>query len=135
MISILIPVFNTDVVPLVSALSTQVAQLRYPAEIIVMDDNSEEHWKQRNTQIQTFSNTHYIELPQNIGRFKIRSRLAAKARFEWLLFLDGDSEIIHSNFLANYIQTFSTAHDVMIGGRVYTEQPPQDCLLMLHWKY
>lgn len=135
MISILLPVFNHDVVPLVQELSSQLSLLDQSSEIIVVDDRSADEYRQRNRSLQGLPHVQYTELPQNLGRLHIRLHLASLACNKWLLFLDSDSRVTSSSFIKNYLQSFDNASGVVTGGRVYEKDPPADCRFMLHWKY
>ncbi len=135
MISILIPVYNQDVNNLVARLSAGLSHLRKGGEIIVMEDGSDSTFRVINETIMALPFVRYIPLEKNHGRARIRQLLAEAATGEWLIFLDGDSEIPSHNFLANYYQAAATNAGVMVGGRIYTANPPQDCNVALHWKY
>jgi Glycosyltransferases, probably involved in cell wall biogenesis len=135
MISILIPSYNVNVTPLVRSLEKQLSQIDQKAEIIVLDDASNYNYKLQNETISELPFVKYQYLSQNVGRFNIRLKLASLASYEWLLFIDGDSEIINDNFLSIYLNEKENNKDVITGGRIYTSKPPLDCLLRLHWKY
>lgn len=135
MISILIPVYNFEVVALVSELNSQLNSIDDKGEIIVFDDSSSSSFCAYNKQIRSLNNVIYKELDKNYGRTTIRQLLAYEAKNKWLLFLDCDSRIIHPDFLQRYIAMFKTeAADVYAGGRVYPERP-SECDKRLHWKY
>ncbi len=135
MISILIPVFNRDINELVQALSKQLRLLNNSGEIIVMDDGSEPHYKSLNIKAAGIESVRYVESEANVGRIRIRQRLARTALYKWLLFLDCDSTIVSDQFLTNYCNTLTDGEQVIAGGRVYKTQQPTDCGFMLHWKY
>lgn len=134
MISVLIPVYNCEVTSLVNELSTQLNSLNAVGEIIVFDDYSSSSFRELNRQIIGLRSVSYKELDRNYGRTAIRKLLAKEARYEWLLFLDGDSRVIRSNFLEEYIETLKKGFDFYAGGRVYPEKPVA-CNKRLHWKY
>ncbi len=135
MISILIPVYNQDVNILVARLSAGLSHLRQAGEIIVMEDGSDAAYQQVNSPLATLPFVRYIPHAQNHGRIRIRQMLAAAAAGEWLLFLDGDSELCSDNFLQQYYQAIEGNTGVVVGGRTYSSTPPDDCTLRLHWKY
>jgi len=135
MISVLIPVYNTPVVELVKEIHRQLNSLAQSAEIVVIDDASLPQYKMQNRSIENLSAVTYKELPENIGRTKIRKLLSEAANGEWLVFIDGDSIIIEPSFLKNYHHAFSTGSDVILGGRVYPTEKPKECFKVLHWKY
>ncbi|MBO9562494.1 MAG: glycosyltransferase family 2 protein [Niastella sp.] len=135
MISILIPVYNQDVNNLVARLSAGLSHLQGSGEIIVMDDGSTQEFRLINETVAKLPFVRYMPLEKNQGRARIRQLLAEAAAGEWLLFIDGDSEIPSDNFLADYYQATTTNVGVIVGGRIYTANPPQDCNTALHWKY
>lgn len=135
MISVLIPVYNTSVVELVQELSRQLENLDIEGEILVLDDASSEEYRQQNRRITQLARVVYNELEQNAGRLQIRKFLSLEAKYSWLIFLDGDSRIINSSFIKEYADSTQSANDVIIGGRVYQKEKPQDCSRVLHWKY
>lgn len=135
MISILLPVYNIDVCGLTSNLSDQVLNSRLNAEIIVMDDGSDEKYSMLNSIVSIMPFVKYIKLEKNIGRINIRKKLAATANYDWLLFIDGDSKILSEEFLISYYKSIASGKDVIAGGRVYDPEAPVDHQYSLHWKY
>lgn len=134
MISALIPVYNTQVVLLVTELSRQLSQLNNGGEIIVFDDCSLPEFRKSNAVIKNLDNVRYEELEKNHGRTAIRQLLAASANYDWLLFLDNDSRILSTDFLQRYISVLNKDTHVFVGGRTYPSKPT-DCEKRLHWKY
>ena len=100
MLSILIPTYNCDCTRLVKELYSQAEHADVDYEIIVADDASPmvEH-KMKNREINALPHCRLIELEENIGRARIRNRLADEARHEWLLFMDADAEVISDDFI------------------------------------
>jgi len=134
MISVLIPIYNIDVVPLINELSRQLNNLDIEGEILAFDDHSSEEFRELNKSISGLPNVMYKELDRNFGRVITRELLANEAKYDWLLFLDSDSRILHAEFLKQYIGILKTGFDVYVGGRVYPAASPE-CNRMLHWKY
>lgn len=134
MLSVLIPVYNYDVRPLVGDLDRQCSDMSIPFEIICLDDGSASHWKIKNRLLQDIQNLRYEELDQNIGRSAIRNRLVEMAKFPYLLFLDCDSKVIRHTFIRDY-HTHLSPDTVLYGGRTYTPDPPADPDLLLHWQF
>lgn len=64
-----------------------------------------------------------------------RQQLAALAHFDYLLFLDCDSEIIKDDFLSVYYKAIKENRVLVSGGRVYTSEKPDACTYKLHWNY
>ncbi len=100
MLSICIPTYNVFLQELVNELTQQINRDQLDAEIVIIDDFSQEKYKIENRKCE--STTHYIELPENIGRAKIRNRFLYVAKGDHLLFLDCDSAIIRADFLKTY---------------------------------
>lgn len=133
MLSILIPIYQYDVSALVQDLRAQALQLSVPWEIYLLDDASGEVWDQCHRLLGDLSGIRYEALPHNIGRAAIRNRLAEQARYDFLLFLDGDSGIVRDDFLRVYLQQLVN-DQVIYGGRVYEEELPA-APYRLHWYY
>ncbi|HON71277.1 MAG: glycosyltransferase family 2 protein [Bacteroidales bacterium] len=133
MISVCIPVYNFDVTELVGELIAQANRLQYPIEILIFDDHSHSYFRNRNSQLASHSLVNYLEFDFNIGRSKIRNRLADVATGQWLLFLDCDVMVDDPNYLKRYIENLPNAK-VVCGGRKYGPKPFRPELL-LRWKY
>ncbi len=134
MLSILIPIYNFSVVPLVTALYAQARTLGVDWEIRCYDDGSTLQYREWHRQLTDWPGVEYAEMPTNLGRAAIRNRLAQDARFPYLLFLDNDGGIIRTDFLATYIAAL--APDIVLyGGREYSTTKPTDPALVLHWTY
>jgi hypothetical protein len=131
-LSILIPIYNYDVRHLAKSLVEQGEQLEMPFELLCFDDGSSSHFKNINKEIVNLKNTTYKELPENIGRSRIRNKLALASQFSNLLFLDCDSGIIKENFLKNYINNAGEGK-VLLGGTVYGEKASKE--YSLRWKF
>ena len=116
-LSILIPVFNDVCLPLVQQLDG-IAQatdgLTY--EIIVADDGSTDSATvAQNEPIDTLPHCTFIKRDRNVGRSAIRNFLAKEARYEWLLMIDCDVEILDNDFITNYFDAAET-YKVVCGG-------------------
>ncbi len=134
MLSILVPIFNFDVRPLVYDLYSQCEEAGIAYEIICFDDGSTPDFRQKNKEIWKRPNVIYRELPQNLGRSAIRNALGKAARFDYLLFMDCDSRVVSPNFIQSYLQHTAPEH-LVYGGRCYSETPPADPSLRFHWHY
>ena len=105
-ISILIPTYNHVCVELVSTLQRQASQLPISYEIIVADDGSTlAETIKANRAVNDYTNSRYIERPENAGRAAIRNYLAEKASQPWLLFIDSDMVVRRPDFLRQYVDT------------------------------
>ena len=133
MLSICIPVYNTDGSNLVKILLDQMGQIKEELELIVIDDASDAF--QNNFQDFSHPRFKYIPLKSNIGRAKIRNYFREVASQPYLLFIDGDSEITSPFFLDYYVKEIKTLRiDVLCGGSVYQEDRPKRSQY-LRWKY
>jgi glycosyltransferase involved in cell wall biosynthesis len=133
MISICIPIYNFDVTELVEELLKQANHINYPVEVLLFDDHSQNYYRERNSQLASRSNINYLDFDFNIGRSKIRNRLADVAKGEWLLFLDCDVMVDDPDYLKRYIDNLPKAK-VICGGRKYGPKPFRKELL-LRWRY
>jgi glycosyltransferase involved in cell wall biosynthesis len=133
MLSILIPVFNFDVTKLVSALHRQCSESGIESEIVCCDDASENSFRQINSKLVSLSNITYRQLETNQGRSRIRNLLAREAKFENLLFMDCDSEVVSGSYIREYLQ-HCNSEKVICGGRVYDTSAPKDKKKILRWK-
>ena len=133
MLSILIPIYNYNVYPLVLELHKQCLECEIKFEIVCQDDASGSDLNFENEKINLLSNSSFITLKENIAHRKNRNLLAEKAKYNYLLFIDGDSNVISSNYVSNYIQNIQD-FDIVYGGRIHPEVCPSD-LQKLRWKY
>jgi len=131
MLSILIPVYNYDVFPLIKEVHQQAINCNIEFEIIVIDDASEHITPQIKT-LEAFTNTHVILLENNIGRSAIRNLLAKKARYENLLFIDAGTYPKLKTYIRDYLQCINSS--ITIGGMTYEETKPKKPYV-LRWKY
>ncbi|UTW62991.1 glycosyltransferase family 2 protein [bacterium SCSIO 12741] len=133
MLSVLIPVYNFEVVDLIKTLVDQCQYVDKPIEILCIDDGSSDEIRKTNQQVAEWPEVTYRDLTENIGRSAIRLLLAESARYDHLLFLDCDVLIHNRNFLKNYLACLE--YPVVIGGIFYQDQAPADERLILRWKY
>lgn len=132
MLSVLLPVYNFDIRDLVASISSQAKLAGIPFEIIVVDDASSEQFRILGREAEKFDGVKYIEEEKNLGRSKIRNKLADLAKYDNLLYLDCDSSIDNPDFLQNYIDELDK-YEVIYGGRKYNYTLPYDDRLKLHW--
>lgn len=131
-LSILIPVYNQDVYSLVKSLHEQLYALKLNFEIICLDDASTiTHIN--NSKIPNLLNCYYLVLDNNIGRSAIRNKLADRAKYEYLLFIDSDMLVTRDTFIQNYLSTCEK-YDVVYGGIEY-HTICNDNKRLLRWKY
>lgn len=133
MLSVLIPVYNYNVLPLVSELVKQCNSCGINFEILCQDDASVDFLSE-NQKINLFNKCTYSILEKNIGRSAIRNLLAQKATYENLLFLDADTFPVHKNFISDYISQINNDEKIVYGGILYENKKPQKKQL-LRWFY
>jgi hypothetical protein len=134
MLSVLIPVYNFDIRNLAATLSKQAQNANVPYEIIIIDDASRHEFKELNRSVSYLPSITYIEEDENLGRSKIRNKLADLAKYDNLLYLDCDSKIEKDDFILGYI-THLNERNVVYGGREYAYAEPSDKRYRLHWFY
>lgn len=133
MLSILIPVYNYNVHPLVLELQKQCIDCGIAFEILCQDDASQSALNAFNENINGLSNCSFVSLSENLAHRENRNSLAEQANFDHLLFIDGDSLIIHDNYIKKFIKNLHD-FDVVYGGRLHPEKCPSDNQ-KLRWKY
>lgn len=133
LLSILIPIYNYDVRPLVNILHRQATMLDISFEILCIDDAST-RTELYNEEISELAHVSYTALAKNIGRARIRNLLAQQAQYDYLLFMDCDMLPNNMSFLGNYIE-HRDANTVLCGGHIYTNERPLDVQCVLHWWY
>jgi glycosyltransferase involved in cell wall biosynthesis len=134
MISVCIPVYNYDVGNLVDQVHSQIANQDAPSEIILIDDASDEAFRQKNRLIPRDRVT-LIELDKNIGRAGIRNLFLKYTSQPNLLFLDCDTLIPSKEFISDYIKAIKKKQGkVICGGTKYSDSKPGSNRI-LHWNY
>ncbi len=134
MLSVLIPIFNYDVNHLIASLSEQGKSAGIEFEILCYDDGSSQNIKSLNAGLEQIDHVVYKEFDMNIGRSRIRNRLANDAKYMALLFMDCDMLIVKNDFLAKYLKSFEDGY-VIVGGVVYDSDKPEDRSKLLRWRY
>jgi hypothetical protein len=76
----------------------------------------------------------FYELEKNIGRSRIRNRLAEMAIYPALLFMDCDSEVASEDYIQKYLP-YTDQEIVVCGGNIYQSDPPDDPEYLLRWLY
>lgn len=134
MISVLIPVYNYNIVSLVNEIHKQLAETDVAFEILAYDDGSENYFIDKNFFINDLSFTTFHVSSQNMGREQTRQILSQNAVYNWLLFLDADTAPVPKTFIENYLSYTGTAYDAVFGGIRYQEAHPENDYL-LRWTY
>lgn len=139
MLSVLIPIYNHDVNPLVTALDRQLAQAGIPYEIILADDCSDNlDIKEKNSHLTQLDKVQHIQNQENMGRAKIRNLLAKKAQYPYLLFIDCDAMVENPDYINKYMDAIEKMRPqqafVINGGIAYRNEKP-DNQYFLRWYY
>jgi glycosyltransferase involved in cell wall biosynthesis len=133
MLSILITVYNYNLYPLVQELHKQCLECNIEFEILTQDDASGSILNNENQKINSLSNCYFGILEKNVGYRENRNLMAAKAKFDYLLFIDGDCNILNNNYIKKFIDNIKD-FDAVYGGRLHNEKCPSDNQ-KLRWKY
>ena len=133
MLSILITIYNYNLLSVVEELQKQCENCVIDYEIIAQDDASKSVFNIENEKINQIANCKFIELDKNVGLRQNKNLLVESSKFENLLILDGDCKIISSDFIKNYIDKIDD-FDGIYGGRIHNEKCPSDNQ-KLRWKY
>lgn len=124
MISICIPIFNHDVRPLVEALRSQADRCSDEVEIVCLDDGSRPEFKKTNQILGEIC--HYVEMPKNMGRSRIRNRFLdyVSGNTDYLIFMDCDLKVVDDHFLERYQESTLEKPDVVVGSHIYADHCP-----------
>lgn len=133
MLSVCIGIYNYDVNQLVKDLCKQADKLGIEYEILLLDDASKHDYLMKNAKLDFLPHVTYLQNYRNVGRSVIRNTLASKAKYPYLLFIDCDAKVTHSDYLKKYMEAAPTAR-VIAGGVEYREKKPKRNQL-LRWKY
>lgn len=134
-ISLLIPVYNYDIVALVHSMKGAIGKVPEFSEIIIGDDGSSTEFREKYRSLEG-AGVRLIISEKNIGRAAIRNRLALEATGDYLIFIDADTMLTGTSEV--YIRTWLPMlkiSRVICGGVLYHESPPGDPDKLLRWKY
>lgn len=134
MLSILIPTYNYNVVSLVNELHKQCLECDIEFEILVYDDGSKSILNEENKKINTLSHCKFIATSTNLGLSTNRNNLAKDSKYNFLLYIDGDSLLPNKKYIEVYLNASTKNFDIIYGGRIHPEtieNPNQK----LRWKY
>jgi len=134
-ISLLIPVFDYDIIALVHSMKHAMFQVPDFCEILFGDDGSSEVYREKYKSL-IAENVRIISSKKNIGRAAIRNRLALKAKGDFLLFIDADVMMpgTAEAYILKWLPYMNTSR-VICGGTLYHDSPPGDPDKLLRWKY
>ena len=133
MISVLIPVYNDNVVALIKSIHKQLTKASVNFEIKCLDDCSTSYISE-NSAVSHLDNTTFETSTTNKGRNATRQQLAETALYDWLLFLDADVLPKSGQFIQNYLAYATSNFDAIYGGFAYYEEPSKS-YYTLRWKY
>lgn len=132
-LSICIPLYNFPNYKLINELWKQIQETKEEVDLIVIDDGSADSLRPDTNKLKKEVNL--IQLEQNVGRAKVRNLFVKHSQAEFLLFIDGDSQLMSSAFLSIYLEALETSKASVICGRsVYPEQEPPRSK-RLRWLY
>lgn len=135
MLSVLIPVYHYNALPLVKELAKQCNFSGITFEILCQDDASNSQENILNKEINLIPNCSFFINENNLGRGKNINSLAQKAKYDWLLILDCDTFPTDSNFIQKYIDVVSdSSKNILFGGIIYEDKKPEKEKL-LRWIY
>lgn len=132
MFSVLIPVQNYDVEPLVLQVLQAATHADVDVEIIVRDDGSTEEFCAVNHNLVNKYGIKHLAVTNDEGRSRNRNELARVATQPWLIFIDADSAATE-----DYLLTYAAhckEHLVLVGGTSYSTNSP-DGSELLRWTY
>jgi glycosyltransferase involved in cell wall biosynthesis len=134
-ISLLIPVFDYDIVALVHSMKGALGKVPEFCEILIGDDGSSPEYKEKYRSLED-DGVKVISSKKNIGRAAIRNRLALEAKGDFILFVDADAMLpgTAEAYISKWIPMIKLSR-VLSGGVLYHESAPGDPDKLLRWKY
>lgn len=134
MISICIPIYNTDCSRLLHELNIQIQSIDVDFEVIVVDDGSTSLKHQNATNCKKYG-FKFIENTKNLGRVASRMKLANESKHSWLLFIDADMIPKTKDYISNYYNaTVKQLHDIIVGGHLYDKRAAKGSLRLRYGK-
>jgi glycosyltransferase involved in cell wall biosynthesis len=134
-ISLLIPVYDYDIVALVHSMKSALGKVPELCEILIGNDGSSPEYRKKYRSLEG-DGVKVISSLKNIGRAAIRNRLALEAKGDFLLFIDADAMLpgTAEAYILKWLPMISVSR-VLCGGTLYHESPPGDPDKLLRWKY
>jgi len=134
-ISLLIPVFDYDLIALVYSMKSAMGKVPEFCEIVIGDDGSSAEYQKKYRSLET-ENVKVISSKKNIGRAAIRNKLALEAKGDFLLFIDADVMLpgTAEAYILNWLPYMNNSR-VICGGTLYHDSAPGDPDKLLRWKY
>ena len=133
MLSILIPIYNYNVYPLVKELNRQCVACGIDFEILCQDDGSSINCVENN-QINDLDHCRYLINKKNIGRASNINNLVGFSKFDYVLILEADAFPFKKNYIEFYIERIQQEAQAVFGGVIYDDlKPPKNAVL--RWIY
>ncbi len=134
-ISLLIPVFDYDIIALVHSMKSALGKVPEFFEILVGDDGSSAEYRQKYQSLEG-DGVRVIYSEKNIGRAAIRNKLALEAIGDFLIFIDADAMLpgTAEAYILKWLPMMKVSR-VLCGGTIYHDSPPGDPDKILRWKY
>jgi glycosyltransferase involved in cell wall biosynthesis len=134
-ISLLIPVFDYDIIALVHSMKNAMGKVPEFYEIVIGDDGSSSEYREKYRSLEA-ANVNVISSEKNIGRAAIRNRLALEAQGDFLIFIDADVMLpgTAEAYILKWLP-FLKNSKVICGGTLYHDSAPGDPDKLLRWKY
>ena len=134
-ISLLIPVFDYDIIALVHSMKSALGKVPEFYEILIGDDGSSSEYREKYQSLEG-DNVKVIFSEKNIGRAAIRNKLALEAKGDFFLFIDADVMLpgTAETYMLKWLP-YMNVSKVICGGTLYHESAPGDPDKLLRWKY
>jgi glycosyltransferase involved in cell wall biosynthesis len=134
-ISLLIPVYDYDIIALVHGMKNALGKVPEFCEILIGDDGSSPEYKEKYKSLEE-EGVRLLSYEKNIGRAAIKNRLAMEASGDFLLFIDADT-VLQGTAEAYFRKwlPMMPLYKVICGGIYYHDAPPGDPDKLLRWKY
>jgi glycosyltransferase involved in cell wall biosynthesis len=134
-ISLLIPVFDYDIVALVHSMKSAIGKVPEFTEILIGDDGSSPEYREKYKSLEDDA-VKIVYSPKNIGRSAIRNKLALEAKGDFLIFIDADAMLpgTAEAYILKWLPMIHVAR-VLCGGTLYHDSPPGDPDKLLRWKF
>lgn len=134
-ISLLIPVYDYDIIALVHGMKSALGKVSELREILIGDDGSSPEYKEKYKTLEE-EGVRLISSEKNIGRAAIKNKLAMEASGDFLLFIDADTVLpgTAEAYFRKWLPMMPI-YKVICGGILYHDVPPGDPDKLLRWKY
>ena len=134
MLSVLIPTYNYNALPLVKFIEEQCLKAKIVFEIICQDDASNAEIYIENNSINSMAHCFFSTNAINLGRGININIMASRAKYNYILLMDCDTLPEKDSFIENYLNEIKKEETVVFGGIIYQiEKPNKENLL--RWVY